>query len=129
MQNANIFEIIYSFPACMLKLAIAIQLYHTFAARAGRLYWVIFSFSVFTVAFYVSVIVARICACVPREKIWNPTVPGTCISIRGLMVTTASVNACLDVILILIPALQVRKLQVPLKKKIAVMIFFGVGLM
>lgn len=113
----------------MVKLAIAIQLHHVFVVGKPTLHYTIVGFATFTVAYYVSAEVVRIWQCVPREKIWNPKVDGTCTNAAALLISNGVVNAMLDFALLLVPISQTRKLQIPLKSKIAITIFFGMGVM
>ena len=67
--------------------------------------------------------------CTPREKIWNPTVPGHCVSTIPTYVFTGSFNVASDFLMLLVPLSLVLKLQMERKKKILVTLVFLTGLL
>jgi len=80
--------------------------------------------------FYVVDVPLRLFICVPREKIWNPFYQGgKCADQEALVMASASFNAASDFIILLLPIHSVWKLQIPLKKKILIDIYFATGLL
>ena len=120
--------ILYNPAICFIKLAILIQFLNIFAsARTAKIYWAFISLIVVTVVFYSICLFLRIFQCTPREKIWKPKVPGTCIKVQTIIIASASVNVVLDFVMLLLPIIKVWQLQMSKGKKWAVSIVFGTG--
>ena len=114
---------------CIVKLAILTQLHHIFVVGKGKLHNILIGLGIFTITFYFAVMISRSLQCIPREKIWNSNVPGTCISSIGIAVTSSSVNAVIDIILFVIPTYRVRKLQMSRNRKLAIIAVFAFALL
>lgn len=126
-QKTNEAIIIYSAVICLVKLAILIQLAQIFTPFKSKMYWTICIVSALTVMFYVACIVVGVLECIPREKIWKPSVPGTCINSAAAIVTSAVVNTMSDFVLFIIPLSRIVRLQMPKRKKWAVSAVFSTG--
>ena len=113
----------------MLKVAILVQIMHIFAIGKDKLYWIVVGHIVFAVCFYTALTLARIFACTPREKIWNPDIPGTCTNGGAAIVCSAVVNVILDFSILMIPLIKTWQLQTKTNRKIAVLAVFGTGLL
>jgi hypothetical protein len=67
--------------------------------------------------------------CVPRKKIWNPTVQGKCININQTFVATGVINVVDDWVILILPLVWTWKLQLRTKQKIGVSLIFATGLL
>lgn len=114
---------------CLIKLAILIQLASLFAPVKCRMYWVICALSALTIMFYLASMIFRILQCIPREKIWNPSVAGTCIDSTAGILSSAIVNTISDFILLILPLNRIWRLQMPQRKKWQVSAVFATGLL
>ena len=81
----------------------------------------------FILLFYISVIFVVVFACWPREKIWDPLVPGKCVSAPAVLVTTSAINAATDLVILFLPIVSVWKLQMGTNKKWGVSAIFAAG--
>lgn len=77
--------------------------------------------------FYMANIPVEIWACVPRRKIWRPTLPGHCLNNDAVLITGGVVNVITDWAILLIPFFWIGRLQMPLLKKIGVSAVFATG--
>lgn len=69
-------------------------------------------------------------ACTPREKIWDPTVPGgKCTNLKVSLVVSSTTNVVSDILILLLPQNIIWRLQMPLQRKIGVSLIFVVGIM
>ncbi|PVI00861.1 hypothetical protein DM02DRAFT_728327 [Periconia macrospinosa] len=66
-------------------------------------------------------------ACRPLHKYWDFTVPGSCIDWEKIAVFNGSMNSVTDIIILILPALFLRKLKLPKKQKIGVGILLMAG--
>lgn len=67
-------------------------------------------------------------SCTPREKIWDPSVAGTCLDISGLLTASGPFNVVSDFLIFLLPIWAIFSLHISIKKRIEVSCAFSVGL-
>ncbi|KAL2816040.1 hypothetical protein BDW59DRAFT_166507 [Aspergillus cavernicola] len=84
-----------------------------------------------TVGLSIAAVVAVVAFCIPTESIWDKTItPKSCMAEEtqlGIGLAQASFNAFTDIILGLLPAYSFWNLQMPLRRKIGLMMLFAVG--
>ncbi|KAH6704290.1 hypothetical protein BKA61DRAFT_186164 [Leptodontidium sp. MPI-SDFR-AT-0119] len=49
--------------------------------------------------------------CIPRAKIWNPEISGSCININAFYVSTSTLNMVFDLVIFILPIPIVWELQ------------------
>jgi hypothetical protein len=77
----------------LAKASLLLQLIHIFATRhVGFIYWSIHALIWINFTFYLGLPFALYFECSPREKIWNPHLPGHCINIEAYFVATSVFN-------------------------------------
>ena len=79
--------------------------------------------------FYVVNGITVLVSCIPREKIWNPTIPGTCLHNDLNLVISAAFNCTLDFLIFLLPIYAIVRLQIRVKQKFGIGAVFAVGLL
>ncbi|KAJ8065225.1 hypothetical protein OCU04_005930 [Sclerotinia nivalis] len=127
---SNILEIIYGPAMFAAKASVILQLMQIFTANAKNfVYWSFITLLGLNGAFYFSIFVAFILACVPRAKITDPSLPGTCISINGSILATSVFNIVSDLSILILPLVVVWSLRIPLKRKLTVGAGFGTGVL
>ena len=127
---SNAAMIAYAFCMLTVKLAILLLYQRVFVTRRWTsLDWVIKIMLVVIILFYVSTTFVKIFSCTPRAKIWDSTVPGSCINIARVLVANGIFNVVTDSLILLIPTRSVWNLQMSTKKKIGVVAIFSVGSM
>ncbi|KAF2202989.1 integral membrane protein [Delitschia confertaspora ATCC 74209] len=125
---ANILEILYPPAMFCAKFTILLQIQRIFASHQKNLiYWSIQALIGANFITYFATFVAFIFACWPREKIWNPHIPGRCISTNASIIVTSAINIISDVTILLLPLIGIKKLHLPAKKKIMVGAVFATG--
>ncbi|RWA08420.1 hypothetical protein EKO27_g6692 [Xylaria grammica] len=77
--------------------------------------------------FYTAVNIVKIWECVPREKIFDPTIPGHCIDTSMLLNISGLFNTATDFIILLLPVKAVWHMNMNLKKKTTVVFVFTFG--
>lgn len=78
-------------------------------------------------AYMIMVVLEGFLLCTPVEKNWNLLLPGTCADNKVAYLWAAITNLLIDVGIILLPIPVLRKLQMPLSKKLAIGVMFGLG--
>ena len=87
----------------------------------------IVSLIVLMVAFYVSTGLVKIFECMPREKSYDKSIPGTCINVPALLDVSGVFNTVTDIIILVLPIHAAWNLQLSKHKKILVVLVFTLG--
>ena len=67
--------------------------------------------------------------CSPMPKNWDPNVPGQCMDSRMRMIVTAAINLIIDIVIAALPMKGVLHLQIDFRKKLALCLIFGIGIL
>ena len=112
------------------KVSILLQLLEIFVPtkRSYRWYTLLILMGA-NVVFFTILFFMEIFSCIPREKIWNPTVPGKCIAIQNTFVATGVINVCDDFLILILPVYWVWLLQISTKRKAGISLIFAAGLL
>ena len=123
-------EIFYCAIVIPLKVALLLQYMRIFVpTRRGMIYVAIHVLIWSNVVMYLFLVFWLTFACIPREKIWNPAVPGKCLNPKANSVFSASWNMVSDFTILFLPIYSIWKLQMPVKRKAGVSAVFVVGLL
>lgn len=111
------------------KYFILIQLKRIFCPPGirGPVWWTIYALVAATVMYYISCFFTFLFQCVPREKIWNPTIDGFCVNNNGAVLSAGLINLLLDLSILITPIWAIWHLRMPLKRKLGVISIFAVG--
>ncbi|KAM0328160.1 hypothetical protein ACHAQA_005567 [Verticillium albo-atrum] len=101
------------------------------------LYWRIFTARWFRIAIWCSVtflvthgllfLLLIIFQCTPVPGIWDKSLDAKCLNVTAIGWAGAVFSILEDIFILVLPISEVRKLQLTLKKRIAVCLMFGVG--
>ena len=126
IENHSI--ILYGLLIFISKFSVLLQLQHIFiTSRRQTVFFVIQALIWGNLAFYLAYMFIDIFECVPRRNIWDPTVPGRCISVNVLLIALAGINLLSDCLILALPTILVFQLKMTLKNKIAVVAVLGLG--
>ena len=78
--------------------------------------------------FYFATGIVKIWQCNPRAKIWDKSLPGTCLNASTVLDTSGLFNLLTDVIILLIPIKAVWNMRLSPKRKAGVVAVFTLGL-
>jgi large subunit ribosomal protein L36e len=114
----------------VIKLSILLMYVRLFMPlRPTKTFYVTRAIIWFNSMFYFAVLWITIFECVPRRKIWRPEVPGRCIITSPVILISAVINVLSDFSILFLPIGCIWRLQLDVKRKVAVSAVFGVGLM
>lgn len=65
--------------------------------------------------------------CYPVEKFWDDTIPGHCVNKPALWFANAAINIFTDLWLIILPIFILKKLVLPRREKISLVLILGLG--
>lgn len=85
---------------------------------------------VVTGIYYIISTFITIFACSPREVTWNPLITDAqCLNNNTGILITCLFNIVSDIIILIPPLRAVWKLRIPIRKKVAIMLLFAIGLL
>lgn len=114
----------------LVKASILIEWGRIFAPARTRSFF-FFSYRIllyFTIIFYMSAITSLLLTCTPFRRIWDKTVPGSCINLKRINLTIAIVNLLLNIAILLLPQTVIWGLQISKAQKAGLSMMFAVGL-
>ncbi|KAI0097508.1 hypothetical protein GGR51DRAFT_578051 [Nemania sp. FL0031] len=125
----NISSIHYGVAICIAKVSILWLYRRVFSPiRYSRFDMLIVFLIVILCLFYTATNIAKIWECVPREKIFDPKIPGHCINTSTLLVVSGLFNTITDFIILFLPIQAVWGMQMNLRNKLTVVLVFTFGL-
>ncbi|KAF2769758.1 hypothetical protein EJ03DRAFT_87930 [Teratosphaeria nubilosa] len=65
--------------------------------------------------------------CTPVKKLWDPTVPGTCVPAQTYWSSVASIDIILDLLILTLPLPAVASLRLPRRQRISLLLVFILG--
>ena len=65
--------------------------------------------------------------CRPVAKLWNPSIPGECMSAQTYWLSAAGINIGLDFLVLLLPLPAITSLHLPRRQKICIVLIFLLG--
>ncbi|KAI0538554.1 hypothetical protein GGR58DRAFT_501059 [Xylaria digitata] len=116
----------------ILKVSILLEWIRIFVpfGTHNRFYWTSMVVLVLHTLFYIAWIILENLSCEPYRKIWDITVAkGHCIDIKKIYILEAGVNLFANFIIIALPQWTIWTLQMPIKKKIGVILVFAIGIL
>ncbi|RYP64126.1 hypothetical protein DL771_008906 [Monosporascus sp. 5C6A] len=114
-----------------IKAAILLEWFRIFNPIGERnaFFWVGHALLVVNTLFYTSAIFVENFTCIPLERLWDKTVPGTCIDLEEYYIATAAFNVFSDIFILVLPQKVVWKLQMTRRRKVGVSLIFAVGIL
>ena len=132
-QYFYIGQILYAPTIFLVKAAILLQYLRLLAPTRtsnNLLYYSARVIIATTGVYYTITTSVTIFACSPLEKSWNPLVEhGHCLDNNMGVLVTCVFNIVSDIIILLLPARSVWRLQIPRRKKVPIVSLFAIGLL
>ncbi|KAH8698007.1 hypothetical protein BGW36DRAFT_281749, partial [Talaromyces proteolyticus] len=129
LNLSNVIEVIYCPVMLMAKLSVLFQLNRIFVvSRTTLIYWLTQVLIGGNICCYLSLALALGLSCIPRAKLWDPELPGHCISSTSSIIASSVINIVSDVTILILPVFAVWQLQLPVKSKLIVSAAFGSGI-
>ncbi|KAI2624938.1 hypothetical protein GGR54DRAFT_637836 [Hypoxylon sp. NC1633] len=124
----NIVTIHYGITICIAKLSVLCLYRRIFSPMRRSPFDISIVFLlVLHVLFYTATTIVKILECVPRAKIVDEGIPGTCVDISWVLDVSGIFNTITDLIVLLLPVKAVWKMKMQLKKKVTVVLVFTFG--
>ena len=123
-------DVLYIPGIFLAKLSILLLYLRVFVpVKWSKTYFAVHTILWSNFLFYLTNIPTEIWICIPRERIWDPTVDGHCLNNDAVIVTGGVINVISDFAILLIPLVCIGRLQMPLNRKIGISAVFATGLL
>ena len=119
-------ECVYDISITLIRLSVVLFYYRIF----GKDRWfkiALWITSAILIAWFIALTVLAVFQCSPVARQWDYSIPGHCFSLYGTFVGVTISNVFVDVLLLVLPLPMLWKLQIKLKKKIALIANFMLG--
>ncbi|KAF2463544.1 uncharacterized protein BDR25DRAFT_165387, partial [Lindgomyces ingoldianus] len=115
----------YNFGLTFTKVSIVLQyLRITIDRGVRRACWALL---IFTILNGVQTFLTGILSCYPVAKFWDDRIPGGCVNKPALWYANAAINITQDIWLIVLPIFILKKLALPKREKISLILILGLG--
>ena len=108
------------------KLSVCVQILNLFAgSKKGAIFWIMQALMAINVLLFGSSFFLILFSCDPREKNWEPDLPGKCINTSALGLASALWNVISDILIWILPLYAVWRLKIPTRKKLGICAIFA----
>lgn len=118
-------ETIYAWALGWIKLSVLLMYYRIF--RIDHFKTTAYAIGALVTAWVFCVTFLFIFTCAPVEKLWYPDLPGRCISQTGTWIANGASTIITDLMILLLPAPHIWKLQARKVVKVGLCMSFGLG--
>lgn len=77
---------------------------------------------------FVAILITQLRLCTPIESNWDKSINGSCGDTGAFLLSTAIINAVIDLLIVFLPVPVVWRLQMALQKKVTILATFALGL-
>ena len=128
-QFNNIAQILYGPFIMITKAAILLLVARTFAPqKKGLTHFAVHFLIWINLMFYGAITIVKVIQCIPRERIWDSSISGSCIDLTAVLKTTGIFNTVSDLLILILPIREIWKLQMDTRHKLFVSAVFAIGL-
>ncbi|KAL4915612.1 hypothetical protein BDW62DRAFT_122470 [Aspergillus aurantiobrunneus] len=115
----------YNASLLCAKASILMQYFHVFPSQPMRnICWIMIG----VLATYGTwAVLSAFLDCIFVARFWDPTIPGSCLSSKGLWFSNASMHIATDLAILIIPIPALAALELPRKQRVALISIFVVG--
>ncbi|PVH95898.1 hypothetical protein DM02DRAFT_136855 [Periconia macrospinosa] len=106
-------SIFYNISIVLIKISMLIQVLRVFVPRGSqsKTYYVCHALIWVNVIYYAITVFTMMFTCRPIQKSWQPWVPGTCMNIGAISMSTAAVNLVGDLCILAVTQVKIWKLM------------------
>ncbi|KAF4472469.1 integral membrane pth11 [Fusarium albosuccineum] len=120
-------ELLYAFALFFAKMAILAFYWRMFRVTSIKL-----PIQILTVCSIIWIIIRTFLVtlrCIPLQSFWDPSVKGKCtLKDSTFFFGTILVHVIIDIVILILPVLQIRKLQLPLMQRLGIIAMFMFGI-
>ncbi|CEJ57370.1 hypothetical protein PMG11_06063 [Penicillium brasilianum] len=109
-------EILYFTNAVLTKGSLLL-LYHRIFGVVKGFRWALWASGALVIGYYIACVIVSIAGCRPVSKLWDSSIPGTCIDLIAFFRWNGVGNMLLDVLILCLPYPMAWRLQTTLRQK------------
>ncbi|CAJ2512531.1 Uu.00g055460.m01.CDS01 [Anthostomella pinea] len=123
--------VLYSIALPFLKAAILLEWTRIFVPVGTRniFWWLCITLVAIQLSFCVASVFALCFTCIPIQKIWDFTLPGTCLVKSRVEITSAAIHLASDLVILSLPQKVIWELQMSVRQKLGVSVIFSLGVL
>ena len=118
-------NILWALTTKITKVSILLQYLRIFSSRTVR--WLCYLLMFLTLPSLGWAVFGGTFLCRPVAKLWEPRIPGHCMSAQRYWLSAAGINIIMDFFILALPMPAVTSLRLPRKQKFAVLLVFLLG--
>jgi len=119
----------YNLSLTFIKLSILYQYYRLFVSRYMR--YSVYIATAIVICFGLDTLLTTVFTCSPIRAYWDPTLEpqgkAKCLNRFAAWFANGSINIATDIMILLLPMPEIRKLQMQKRQKIVLAFIFGLG--
>ncbi|KAJ6178969.1 hypothetical protein N7519_009430 [Penicillium mononematosum] len=120
-------QLLYNPALTVVKLSILVFL-RRLDSRSRVVKYLIWSSFIVVISLFIAILFVDIFQCRPVQYVYDMSIPGgKCINQGAFFVSTAAINLFTDIMVLSIPIIITARLQMPLRRKVAVCIILCLG--
>ncbi|PSR76244.1 hypothetical protein BD289DRAFT_486908 [Coniella lustricola] len=120
-------EIMYAWNLCLTRVSVLLLFYRIFhLSTPCKVY--LLATGIFVMVWAVIATLVFLLGCIPMQKIWYPTIPGTCMEPKTVWLVNLGVSVLSNVAIFLFPIPQLWGARYSWTEKLGLAVVFGSGL-
>lgn len=119
------YECVYSLTVGVIKISILLMYARIFPTRGFYIAAIVLG--AIATSWVIAIVCVSIFQCTPIAKTWDPTLPGTCINLKGSFIGNAVPNILTDIAILSLPVRVVWQLHSTLTLRLSVIALFLLG--
>lgn len=120
-----VLELGYVSTLPIVKISVLLFYYRIFPQKPFR--WAMYGVGGFLFLFLLSSWLGVVLQCLPIRSMWQPNIPHRCVDQVKYYVAQGSLNFVSDVVVVLMPVPLLLKLQLPMQKRLRLVVVFLLG--
>lgn len=125
LKVALVIDVLYLWSLVWSKISVLLLYYRVF--RFGYFKTAAYAIGALVVALAIVSTLLLGFICVPLSKVWDPSLPGYCLSQTSVRIFNSTSTIFTDLIILCLPAPQIWKLQLQKSKKAGLTCLFALG--
>ena len=121
-------QLLYFLNAALTKFSILLLLYRIFGLKK-RFRQAVWISGLVVITYWLSCSMVAIMGCIPVEKNWNESTPGTCVDRISFLRWNGICNLLIDLLILCLPIPMLWRLELPLRRKVEMTGTFALGLL
>ena len=117
--------VVYTFVIGLIKVPVILFYLEIFRVRSFRIS--AYLLLAYIIVSTITLVFLTIFSCTPVQAFWNRDIGGKCLDIQSIAYATSASAIVQDIILLILPLVFIRNLQMKRSRKIAVGLMFAVG--